>query len=113
MAGTIQVVQTPNDNGLVPTSVTLAAQNEFPNQGNLFLVITTNSTAGGVNATIKNQVVVDGQAGPDKVVAIPLSTTKVIGPIPVGVYNLADNNCEVDINTPANVATCWALQVTR
>ncbi len=111
MAGTVQPVQIASDAGITPVTITAAAQNEAPVNARVLLMITTTSTVGGINVTLKDQVLVDGTAGPDRVIAIAASSTKIIGPIPAGVYGLADNNFEFDINTPANVASCYVIEV--
>lgn len=111
MAGTVQPVQIASDAGIVPATITAAAQNEAPVNARVILIVTTNSNSGGITVTLKDQVTVDGSAGPDKVVAVALSTTKIIGPVPAGVYGLADNNFEFDINTPANVSTLFIVEV--
>lgn len=111
MAGTVQPVQVCSDAGITPTDLhaSLALQNEIPVNARTLIIIT--SVTGAVNVTLKDQVLVDGQAGPNKVINIPTGTTKIIGPFPAGVYGLADNNLEFDIDTLANVATCWLLQI--
>lgn len=111
MAGTIQPVQICVDSGIVPTDLhtTLALQNEIPVNARTLIIIT--AVTGAVNVTIKNQVLVDGSAAPNKVINIAAAATKVIGPFPAGVYGLQDNNVEFDIDTLANVATAWLLEI--
>lgn len=113
MAGTVQPVQVAVDSGITPTDLhsSIVAQNEAPVNARVLLIVTTNATAGGVNVTLKDQLLVDGSAGPDKVIAIAASSTKIIGPVPAGVYGLADNNFEFDVNTPANLATVWIVEI--
>lgn len=113
MAGTVQPVQVASDAGIVPTDLSgvVVAQNEAPVNARVLIIVTTTATSGGISVTIKDQVKVDGSAGPDKVVNVPLSSTMVIGPVPAGVYGLQDNNFEFDINTPANVAKLYLIEI--
>lgn len=111
MAGTVQPVQLCADTGITPTDLhaSLALSNEIPINARTLIYIT--AITGAVNVTIKNQVLVDGAAAPNKVITIAAAATKIIGPFPAGVYGLADNNLEFDIDTLANVATCYLLEV--
>jgi hypothetical protein len=111
MAGTVQPVQTCVDTGIVPTDLhaSLALQNEIPINARTLIIIT--SVTGPVNVTIKNQVTVDGQLAPDRVVNVATAATKLIGPFPAGVFGLADNNLEFDIDTLVNVAKIWLLEI--
>lgn len=111
MAGTVQPVQVCTDAGITPTDLhaSLALQNEIPVNARTLIIIT--AVTGSVIVTIKNQVLVDGSAAPDKAITITVGQTKIIGPFPAGVYGLADNNLEFDINTLANVATAWLIEI--
>lgn len=111
MAGTVQPVQICTDQGIAPTDLhaSLALQNEIPVNARTLIIIT--AVTGAVNVTLKDQVLVDGSAGPNKVITIAAGTTKAIGPFPAGVYGLADNNLEFDIDTLANVATAWLIEI--
>jgi hypothetical protein len=117
MAIVTQAVQEPSDAGITPTDIhaTVAAQNGIPS-GNLrtLLIITTNSTAGGIHVTLPFFDTVDGVTPAAKSIAIAASSTKIIGPFTAD-HNTTDPSgapvVEFDVDTPANISTCWAIAV--
>jgi len=62
-----------------------------------------NGNAGVCNVTISNPVLIDGQAAPNRVVAVPATTgDKIIG-LQNSVYLQADGNVYVDYSLTATV----------
>ena len=100
MAGTVLAVQNINDNGVTPAFQAAAAQMEVPNLGNMILHV--HGGAGAANVSLKNQTTQDGNAGPDKVINVPAGQDRIIGPVPKGLFNLANGNAQIAIDTPAN-----------
>lgn len=111
MAGTVQPVQTAVDAGINLTDLhaSAALANEIPVNARTLIIIT--AVTGAVVLTIKDQVLVDGQAGPNRTVTIPAGQTWAVGPFPSGVYGLPDSNVEFDINTLVNVATMYLIEI--
>lgn len=111
MAGTVQPVQVVSDAGVTLTDLhaSAALANEIPVNARTLVIITAGAAA--VNVTLNDYTTVDGMSVTDRVINIPLGTTKIIGPVPVGVYGLADNNWEFDIDVLANVAKMFLIEV--
>lgn len=115
MASTAQNTQKHSDHGVAPTDLHAAIvagpanDNTFQNNGRTSLHVVTNAT-GPVNITIKNQTVQEGSAGPDLVVNVPASSTRVIGNIPMGLFNDSNGLMHVQVDTPANLTTFYAFQ---
>lgn len=76
--------------GVDLTGVAVASGGDsFPNTGHEYLVI-DNGNAAEVTVTLDIRASVDGQAVPDRTVAVPTGKVYAIGPFPVALYN--DNN---------------------
>lgn len=102
MTGTVHNNQKVSTSGVAPTFSAAAAQMEFPNSAVMVLHIKTNAT-GPVNITVKNQTTTpEGTPNPDRVVNVPVSSERVIGPFPRATYNMGNGNIQVLIDTPAN-----------
>lgn len=115
MATTAQQVQRHSDAGLTPADIHTAIvagpanDNSFPNTGRTTLYVVAGA-GGPVNITLVNQTSEDQQAGPNRVINIPASSTRVIGAIPPSVYNDSNGLVHVQVDTPANLATFYAFQ---
>jgi len=68
-----------------------------------------NQNAGSLTVTVRNPVLVDGQAAPDRVVTLLTATDKFIG-LQSSVYLQADGNNYVDYSISASV-TAALLEV--
>lgn len=86
--------------GLDPSTVTVNADNTngmlYPSNPNRFILV-TNTSGGSVNLTLRDPTVVDGEAVPDRVVAIATGKTMLVGPVP-GNYTQADGNVYIDFS---------------
>jgi hypothetical protein len=66
-----------------------AASQDFANDGSVYILIENGSLA-SINATIATRTITDGVEAivvADPVVAVPASTTKIIGPFKPSVFN--------------------------
>jgi len=72
-----------------PTEVTGDAANNHivTNDGRVFLVARNSAATTTRNVTIQTPGTVDGLAVADRVVAVPISSSKYIGPFPTATYN--------------------------
>jgi hypothetical protein len=68
-----------------------------------------NTTAGSINVTVRNPTLVDGQAAPDRVVAIPATTgDKVIG-LQSAVYLQSDGTTWIDYSATGLSVACYEV----
>jgi hypothetical protein len=71
-------------------------QQEFPNDGSMFLCVRNADGAASHNVTFYAQGTIDGAAISTKVVTIALSGTKWFGPFRPRLYNQANGNVPID-----------------
>jgi hypothetical protein len=88
----VVAVQNISRGGLLPAytapQVLGSGGNYFANDGRTAIYLKADGTAAAsTNITFETPGLVDGQAIADRVVALAVSTEKVVGPFPPGVYN--------------------------
>lgn len=99
MSGTVIVPQQVSSTGAAPSFASGASSMELPNQGHTILHL---KATGTVAVTAVNQTTVDGAASANKVTSLTTGQEKVVS-FPPGVYNMANGNVQLTIDTPANV----------
>lgn len=96
-------VQQVTRTALTPTMSAADSANghQFSNDGNVWLEVTTTGTT--ANLTILTPGTVDGLAIADRVIALPATGSRKIGPFPPDVYNQADGNVYVDLSAQTGI----------
>jgi hypothetical protein len=102
-------VVTPNSGGALATPAAVSASDKFANSGRCLLLV-TNGSGAPINVTIDSQLVVDGNAVPDKVIAVAAGATRAIGPLDPSIYNDGNGDVSVAFSAQASV-TATVLQV--
>jgi len=69
------------------TNADVANGHHISNDGRVVLLARNSDAGGAHNVTIQTPGTIDGLAVADRVVSLPLSSSKYIGPFPTGVYN--------------------------
>lgn len=95
--------QDVNRNGLTPTyGAANAGGNTVPNNGQVLLHV-KNGSGASINVTIATSVAMDGLELPDRVVAVPANSEKIIGPFPPKTYNTASGELLVTFSSVTTV----------
>ena len=88
--------------GLTPVYSGVSANDEFANDGNMYLHV-INGGGSPCNVTFTTPGKVAGVEIEDPVVAVPAGAERKIGPFPTDIFNAADGNVDVAFSFTTSV----------
>ena len=102
MARTIIVPDTVATSGAAPTQTTGIADGHFFNNTGKQFVRCLNNDAGSKNFTFITGGTCEGEPITDRVVAVGASAIKYVGPFPIGAWNNASSQVDIDYEDHAD-----------
>lgn len=101
MARTLITPQSLSSAGVEPTFIAAIADgHKIPNNGKMILYV-KNTNAASRTITVKTPGIVDGDLDiEERIVTVPATSERVIGPLDTGVYNMG---AEADAETERNM----------